>query len=134
MGADLALYVDTLDYGGYRFNDLGLDAALDSGIVSAHILGVDSAVRLDLNLAGRLSPSEYTAHLAGEIDWLDLKTARFTDDSLTFSSSVDIRAWANDKNEYSVKTRFDMMGLHLFDMDNRFDHIVVTGDMLAGFA
>ena len=130
MRADLALYVDTLDYGGYRFNDLGLDAVLDSGIVSAHILGVDSAVRLDLNLSGSLSPAEYTAHLAGEIDWLDLKTARFTDDSLTLSSSVDIRAWANDKNEYSVKTRFDMMGLHLFDMDNRFEHIVVTGDML----
>lgn len=104
MRADLALYVDTLDYGGYRFNDLGLDAVLDSGIVSAHILGVDSAVRLDLNLSGSLSPAEYTAHLAGEIDWLDLKTARFTDDSLTLSSSVDIRAWANDKNEYSVKT------------------------------
>lgn len=73
MRADLALYVDTLDYGGYRFNDLGLDAVLDSGIVFAHILGVDSAVRLDLNLSGSLSPAEYTAHLAGEIDWLDLK-------------------------------------------------------------
>lgn len=130
MQAEAALYVDSLDYRGYRFRDFGLDVALDSGRVGAQILCVDSAARLDLHLAALLTPTEYTARLAGEIDWLDLKTARLVEDSLTFSSSVDVRAWANNKNEYAVKTRLDMVGLHLLDMDNLFDHVVVTADVL----
>lgn len=130
MRAEAVLYVDSLDYGGYRFRDFGLDAALDSGRVWAHILCVDSAARLDLQLTGLIDSSDYTARLTGEIDWLDLKTARLADDSLTFSSSIDVQAWANNKNEYAVKTRLDMVGLHLLDMDNLFDHIIVTADVL----
>ncbi|MCD7710997.1 MAG: hypothetical protein LUI04_06585, partial [Porphyromonadaceae bacterium] len=128
--ADISLHVDTVDYGGYPFRDFLLAATLDSGNVTSHIGCGDSAVQMDLQLAGRLTPSEYAARLTGRIKQLDLKTARLMEDSLTFSASVDIEAWVNDKMEGSVKSSFDEVALYLSDMESRFDHIVVTADML----
>ncbi|MBQ8423655.1 MAG: translocation/assembly module TamB domain-containing protein [Coprobacter sp.] len=130
MHAQADLCIDTVDYGGYRYNDMCLSAILDKSEITGKIKSDDSAIRLDMDIAGKLSHDEYKAQITGVIDNADLKTARLTDDSITVSTRIDIEAYANTNNEYTLRSRLENLKLHLLDTDASYEYFTATADVL----
>lgn len=129
MKAVLDLQVDTLDYGGYRYENLSVALALDTQALSGHLQSEAEALRFDMALQGRLTADESRARLSGAIDHIDLKTLRFTDDSITFASSLDATAAMNASDEYTMKLRLDSTAFRLLDTDFALDSLAVAAGM-----
>lgn len=69
----IQLEVDRAEYRGHDFGGLALEAALEEQHLTGRLTDRDSALRLALDLEGRLTRDWQQAHLRGRIGWFDLQ-------------------------------------------------------------
>lgn len=88
MNAELDLNVDSLDFRGYSYHKVALDARIADGLLRGNLESNNEALSLDLDLCGRFTPERYSASAAGDIWRADLRSMGFSEEPLAFTTEV----------------------------------------------
>ncbi len=87
--ARLKVVIDSLDYSGYRYTDVNIEATLQQGNLSGSIIGNDPHLNTALTLAGEILPGQYTAQILGRLH-TDLKALNLSTDNYSVTTNIDL--------------------------------------------
>ncbi|MDR0954026.1 MAG: translocation/assembly module TamB domain-containing protein [Rikenellaceae bacterium] len=105
--ADINMSLNELTYQKYTYRAIDLEASLADHALTGTLTSDDSAARLHLDLTGEVRPEQYTAHLQGRIDTLDLYRMGFMTESFDASLSLDATAMARPDTAYYIDLQVD---------------------------
>jgi hypothetical protein len=115
MTAEVGMAVNRFDYKRYNFEQVTLNASIDSGRISGNVDSNSPALVFNLGLDGHISPDEYMAHLAGKIGKADLYGMGFSTDAMAVTSVLDITASAaldTTRTCFSARATLDSTIVH----------------------
>lgn len=127
---DIALKIDRFDYKKYNYTDLSTILHLKDGNLNGILSSNSEALKLHLDITGELSPKEYAAHIAGEIENIDPGQMGFMNDPLSASTQLNISGTGNSKGEYTLDTEIRNLKLKTSQMNGEFKSIALQGKLL----
>lgn len=98
MYATVDLKIDSVDYSGYRYTGLSIEAKLNRGKMSGGITCTDPNLLMGLSVSGSLSPEEYTADLTGEIH-TDLEALKLVTEACSVSTGLSLSGYVSPMSE-----------------------------------
>ena len=119
------LHAEKLEYRGYDYAGLGLEARLENDTLTGRLISDSEALHLDLALAGTLTPEKQEAEIRGAIDTLDLYRMHLTGRPLAFSGLVDAAASATEEKSYTLHTALDSIAILTGERRNTLRRTVV---------
>ncbi len=87
--AKVKVSIDSLDYSGYRYRDLAIEAQLNHGELTGSVTGNDPNLNTALALTGEFRPEQYTAHLLGNLH-TDLEALKLSTGNCTITTSINL--------------------------------------------
>ena len=128
--ANITVGIDRFEYKKYNYTNLTTDLHLINGNLNGILSSNSEALKLHLDITGNLSPQEYAARIAGEIENINPGQMGFMNESLNISSQLDISGTGNAKGEYTLDTEIRNLKLKTPQISGEFKSIALQGKLL----
>ncbi len=110
-GASVSLgaHIRGLEFQGYDYRDIALEAALNRTTLKGSLMSGDPAMPLDLVFHGDSVGKDYRAVLGGKLGVADLEKLHFVKEPLRAGAVVDIAATLGSSSDYTLRAKFDSL-------------------------
>lgn len=126
--AKVNLQLDTLDYLGFRYQNIALRAELAENNLTGNLTSRNEGLAMGLDLSGRLTEQEQTLRMTGSIDRIDLQRMNFMGDPASVSFKWDVQASAGQNQTYHLLSTMDSIQAQYGFWTNRVPQIVLKAD------
>ncbi|MCD7970814.1 MAG: translocation/assembly module TamB domain-containing protein, partial [Alistipes sp.] len=130
--ADISLDIDRFDYYNFPYRDITLDALLDGGHLSGELHSANRPLSVDLNLAGQIADTAYTATVDGRIGNADLTALGLSASPLAIAGILDAGVTVYPDTAYLASVTLDTVRVNYGERTETVSHAEI--DARAGLS